>query len=204
LKDIIIEGVDRLGKDSLIQGIQDHFGFFQEIHYQKPKQLNYYFSRENAKDPATAMRETLKAYQRESFVSMFRMLTLPGRHIMNRAHLGEDVYAPRYRKYDGSYVFDLERQFTNDHGSKFADTTLLVLLTTSDFSFIKDDGQSFDFSKKEEEQEDFKRAFNKSTIKNKLMIDVSLNGSYKSKLAILADVIDAYMLTSPNLQYLQM
>lgn len=187
LKDIIIEGVDRMGKSSLIDGLMNTLGFFQVIHYEKPKVLGIHYSdaieKINREDPSAHMdppaldwdarQSAQKAYQVESFWHMLRMLSQPGRYIMDRAHLGEFVYAPRYRKYSGDYVFDLERQFTNDQNSKFADTTLLVLLTTSDFSFIQDDGLSFDFSKKEEEQEDFKRAFSKSTIKNKLMIDVA-------------------------------
>jgi len=206
MKDIIIEGVDRLGKDSLIQGIQDELGFFQVVHYQKPNPLAIYYQqalqRIIADDPNAGMdlpgvdwdcnQHALKRYQRESFTHMFRLLSQPGRHIMNRAHLGECVYAPRYRGYGGDYVFDLERTFTNDCGSMFTETTLLVLLTTSDFSFIKDDGLSFDFGKKEEEQEDFKRAFVKSTIKKKLMIDVSHGGAYRKKEDILAAVIAAY------------
>lgn len=193
LKDIIIDGVDRLGKDSLIDGILNQLGFFQEVHYQKPKRLNYYFNREYARNSEVAEIETLRHYQLESFVHMFRMMSLPGRHIMNRTHLGEYVYAPRYRKYGGDYVFDLERQFTNDHNSKFADTTLLVLLTTSDFSFIQDDGLSFDFNKKEEEQEDFKKAFTKSTIKNKIMVDVANGlGGYRNRDLILEEVLVAY------------
>lgn len=199
LKDVIVEGCDRLGKDSLIQGIQHKLGFFQEIHYQKPKLLDLYVSEFYTKNPLADLsdkaekRFCLQRYQIESFWNMFRLLSQPGKFIMNRAHLGEYVYSPRYRNYSGDYVFDLERQFTNDQNSKFTETTLLVLLTTSDFSFVQDDGLSFDFSKKEEEQDDFKKAFNKSTIKNKILIDVSNgNGFYRDAGNILKEVTDAY------------
>lgn len=195
LKDIIVESVDRLGKNTLIDGVLNALGFFQEIHYQKPRVLELYLKQEDVDESGAkkAVNHAQKRYQIESFYNMFRMLSNPGRFIMNRAHLGEHVYAPRYRNYSGDYVFDLERQFTNDHGSSFTKTTLLVLLTTSDFGFIQDDGLSFDFDKKEEEQEDFKRAFAKSTIENKLLIDVSNGaGGYRSKEDILAEVVSAY------------
>jgi hypothetical protein len=66
----------------------------------------------------------------------------------------------------------------------------LVLLITSDFGFIQDDGKSFDFNKKEEEQARFIKAFNESTIKDKVLVDVSNgNGSYKSPDQILAEVL---------------
>jgi uncharacterized protein related to proFAR isomerase len=70
------------------------------------------------------------------------------------------------------------------------ENTLLVLLTTSDWSFIQDDGESFDFSKKEEEQADFVKAFNKSSLPNKLLIDVSENGTYKPASHILHEVLN--------------
>jgi hypothetical protein len=69
-------------------------------------------------------------------------------------------------------VFDLERKFTHDHGSKFANNTLLVLLQSSNFDFIQDDGLSYDFSQKEAEQNDFIRAFERSEIVHKILIDV--------------------------------
>lgn len=194
MKDILIEGVDRLGKDSLIVGIQHELGFFQEVHYQKPRLLDSYVKL--AVEHGTNPDQEAMAYQRYqdmSFRHMFNMLSMAGRHIMNRAHLGEAVYAHRYRRYDGNYVFELEKKFYFDFGSKFADRSLLVLLTTSDFSFIKDDGLSFDFNKKEEEQADFIKAFNKSIIKNKLLIDVSNGkGGYRPKADIVQEVLDAF------------
>jgi hypothetical protein len=40
LKDIyIIEGLDRLGKSTLIKNIQHRFGFYQVIHFGKPEIL---------------------------------------------------------------------------------------------------------------------------------------------------------------------
>lgn len=178
LENIIIEGVDRLGKGTLIAGLKNALGYFNVIHYQKPEKLECY-------------NNNLKYYQHESFHQMFNMLDV-GRLILDRAHLGEAVYSHRYRDYDGDYVFQMELDGTND-GLIFASNTLLVLLTTSDFSFIQDDGLSHDFTKKEEEQEDFKRAFEKSSIKNKLLIDISNgNGGYKPASEILSLVINAF------------
>ncbi len=35
------------------------------------------------------------------------------RHIISdRAHLGEYVYAEKYRGYDGAYIFDLEKEYS--------------------------------------------------------------------------------------------
>ena len=44
MKSIIFEGVDRLGKDTLIQGVKNRLGYFQTIHYQKPELLDFYLT----------------------------------------------------------------------------------------------------------------------------------------------------------------
>lgn len=200
IKSIAVEGVDRLGKDTLIRGILNRLGYLQQIHYQKPELLDFYLNKARKdlgrpdEDLSSEVKKfALHEYQANSFVQMFHMLSSESKFIMNRAHLGEFVYAPRYRQYDGSYVFDLEKRFVNDLGSKFHETTLLVLLHTSDFSFIADDGLSFDFEKKEEEQNDFIRAFERSIIKHKLMIDVNCNGKFVDQDRVLDAVVDAYL-----------
>ena len=124
IQNIIVEGVDRLGKSSLINGLQNKLGFHQVVHYQKPELLDIYNVSNNKND-------ALKMYQAKCFNNMFHMLSSGGNFILDRAHLGEFVYSPRYREYDGSYVFELENKFKNDLGSKFADNTLLILFPYS-------------------------------------------------------------------------
>lgn len=171
---IIIEGIDRLGKDTLIKSIINTYGYHQVLHYQKPERLDVYNG-------------DLFKYQRQSFITMFEMLNSNiGNLILNRAHLGETVYAPRYRKYDGSYVFELEQRI----GWPAVNQTRLVLLYTSDFSFITDDGASFDFSAKEQEQAEFKQAFFRSSFKNKVLVDVSNGaGGFKSKEQVFGEAL---------------
>src|SRR6266496_2678008 len=100
----LIEGLDRLGKDTLIAGIQHRRGYHQVLHYSKPLRLDCYSS---ANGFAAERR-----YQEASFRTLFQFL----RHvdapiICNRAHLGECVYAPLYRGYSGGYVFEIESDF---------------------------------------------------------------------------------------------
>lgn len=197
-RNIIIEGVDRIGKSSLIDGIQDTLGFFQELHYQKPKVLNFYVKQaEQAQLGLTGdalKRYALKEYQVASFMQMFHAISSKGRYLMNRSHLGEFVYAPRYRQYDGSYVFDLETHFQEQSGSDFAKTTMLVLLHSSDIGFITEDGNSLGgLDKRDAEQNDFIRAFERSIIVYKIMVDVcDGQGGFAPKEAILKAVLDAW------------
>lgn len=199
---VIVEGIDRLGKDTLIEGIQNRLGFFQVIHYQKPKLLDHFVEAAQYKlweqgtpflernDPVVKA-EALKQYQYNSFIEMFKLMQNNTRIICNRAHLGETVYAKRYRGYSGNYVFDLERIFSYQNNENGLSKVLLVLLHTSDFSFITDDGLSLDVTKREEEQNDFKAAYSQSSIPNKIMIDVSnYSGGFISKDFILGAVLN--------------
>ena len=96
---------------------------------------------------------------------------------MNRAHLGEYVYSPIYRKYDGDWIFDLEKSFFNN--SEFYQSKIkLFVFYDSDNSnlHLREDGKSL--SNKNEENLDkervrFLQAFEKSMITNKRMFDLS-------------------------------
>ena len=187
----MIEGIDRIGKGTLIGNLQRILGYHLVIHYEKPKLLDYYqytISSRNLDFTDTQINQTaLREYQYHSFVNMFKLFTSNVPVICDRAHLGEIVYSPRYRGYSGEYVIELESTARELHNYQ---EPKLVLLTTSDFSMIQDDGMSFDFSKKEEEQADFIAAFERSTIRDKILIDVADgNGGFKDADFIARQVI---------------
>lgn len=169
----LIEGVDRMGKSTLIRGLLEELGYHLVVHYDKPKVLSAYA---DLPDP-------LFRYQWELYNEMFRIIEAKTKVIFDRAHLGEMVYAPMYRKYDVGYIRMLEMD-------ALTDSARLVLLTTSDFSFIQDDGLSINFAKKEEEQARFIKAFEVSSITDKVLVDVSNGkGGYKTARAILNEVL---------------
>jgi thymidylate kinase len=183
----IIEGLDRLGKSTLVSSIQNELGFFQSIHFGKPQKLKFY----ETKDPDGFVSDGKSAYfyQRASFDNMFRILNSTARVIFDRAHLGECVYSPIYRNYSGNYVYDLER----DHGMASNETTKLILLV-EDLSISEhfvDDGLSFDISKRQQEQDLFEEAFYKSIIANKQLICVTdpETGQFRSKEDILKEAL---------------
>lgn len=205
----LIDGIDRLGKSSLIQRINDDLGYHLSIHYDKPPVLDTYYQMalalkeagqgDHDRHPQDGYTDDLLnltnenlakfLYQEELNDNMFRLLTtekLP--LIFDRTHLGEMVYAPLYRGYDGNYIYDIERRFlskmTNENDVR------LILLTTSNFDMLVDDGLGFDFSKKEEEQKRFVDAFNKSNIKNKVIVDVhNGQGGYKTYVEVFEEAI---------------
>lgn len=173
LKNIIIDGVDRLGKGTLIAGLQQQLGFFQTVHYQKPLALEKYGY-------------ALETYQRASFNKMFSMLDQGGM-LLDRGHLGEAIYAPRYRGYSGSYVFDMEQQHP-----EALDNTLLILLTASNWDPIVDDGASFNFDAKAAEQLDFFKAWETSKFKYKMLVDVTCEAGFVPPDLICTSVASAY------------
>ena len=190
IRKFLIEGLDRTGKDSLIAGIKNKRGFHQVLHFSKPEKLDLYayWPYETPGDGGTNPR-ALEDYQSDSFRNMFNMLREPNSKIIcNRAHLGECVYAPLYRGYDGDYVFDLEDWYD---ASTLPDTRLILL--TEDFSVSKhfvDDGESFDITKREKEQELFLAAFEKSSIADKRIVSVTAKaGNFRSRGEILNDVL---------------
>ena len=173
----IIEGLDFLGKSTLIEGILNRVGYHEVIHYQKPKKLACYNG-------------DYLEYQRASFRTMFQLLNSNANIVMDRGHLGEMVYAPIYRGYDGDYVIELERVYRAD---MMQDVRLVLL--TEDFSVSKhfiDDGESLGgVEKREQEQELFLKAFNQSTFKDKRIVCVTDQGmgGFRPKEQILEEVL---------------
>lgn len=155
---IIIEGIDRLGKSTLINNILKHYGPHPIIHCSSPPK--------GIADPAK--------YQEEYFTKCFKMLNQPIDVIFDRCHLGEYIYGPLYRKTDPNFIFKIESYYPIA-----CEDTILVLLYTDDFTIMEDDGLSFDFDAREKEQALFIEAFNKSKIINKIKIKVNENGTYR-------------------------
>ena len=183
-----IEGLDRLGKSTLIEGIINALGYYEVIHFSKPKKLAAYA---NAAPVAGVPASSLQAYhyQQESFRNSMILAHSGGRIIFDRWHLGEAVYSPMYRFYNGDYVFDFER----NHNLDACDIRLILL--TEDFSVSRhfvDDGQSLGtINDRAEEQDRFVAAFNRSIIRDKRIVcvtDPSLGG-FKPKDWILAEVL---------------
>lgn len=152
---IIIEGIDGVGKTLLIREIQKIFGYSTVLKYDKP---------------VSSLRFSQKDYQEYSFILGFKRIAMeterkfPERLIFDRFHLGEYVYAPLYRGYSGDYVFQIEAQMLERYPNLKCGC-FMVLLTANNFEILKDDGQSFDRSKVEEEQKMFQKAFDVSWLR---------------------------------------
>ena len=168
-KFIIIEGTDNVGKDTqqnlIIEKMSDHV--FHKLHYSSL--------------PFKDDKEKHANYSKELYETMFQLMMkskiaskkgdLDINLIFNRSHLGETVYSPLYRGYSGDYVFDIEKKFTKI----LREDLYLITLVNDPHTILKrDDGKSF-YGNEEEvkaEVDGFSRAHRKSTIKNKLLVNV--------------------------------
>lgn len=184
-----IEGLDRLGKSSLIQSIRNELGYFEVIHFQKPQVLRAYELTKPEHLPAIK-NLPLYHYQAESFRNSMLIAKSGARVIFDRWHLGEIVYSPLYRGYSGDYVFEQERVAQLD-----ACNNIKLILLVEDFfksTHFVDDGQSLGAAvNRPMEQQAFINAFNKSIIKNKKIISVTdpVTGKFKHKDDILAEAL---------------
>lgn len=184
-----IEGIDRLGKSTVIQGIRQKLGYYEVVHFSKPERLEAY-----ANAPTGRLLDADKAqlyhYQHESFLNSMLMAKSGARLIFDRWHLGECVYAPLYRGYPGDYVFDLEVSTgVADRG----DIRLVLLTEDMDISMhFVDDQQSLGaVENRRREQEMFISAFERSKIRDKRVVCVTDPGlgGFKPKEWILQEVL---------------
>ena len=184
-----IDGLDRLGKSTLIDGIRNELGYFEVIHFQKPQVLKAY-ELTKSEHPPVPKNMPLYHYQAESFRNSMLIAKSGARVIFDRWHLGEAVYAPLYRGYSGDFVFDQERQARLD----LCENIKLILLTEDFFksTHFVDDGKSLGAAvNRPMEQHAFVNAFNKSIVKNKKIICVTdpNTGKFKHKDDILAEAL---------------
>jgi thymidylate kinase len=168
-KFIILEGLDNVGKDTqqdlIIKNMSSHV--FHKLHYSSL--------------PFKDDKDKHATYSKKLYETMFQLMmksklaNKPGdldiNLIFNRSHLGEAVYSPLYRGYSGDYVFDIEKKFTK----VLREDLYLITLVNDPHTILKrDDGKSF-YGNEEEvkaEIDGFTRAHRKSTIKNKLFVNV--------------------------------
>lgn len=165
---IIIEGADALGKDTQIALIEKEF--------EKRSKAVHIVHYSNIKLDSN---DDIKIASQIRYREMFKLMSVvPNENvlILNRSHIGEAVYSPMYRNYNGDFVFDFEKDYVNHNNPV---TKLIVFTDTPEAVIERDkkrgDGLSFslDVDKKRQEIEAFERAYNMSCLDKKL---IHLNG----------------------------
>lgn len=162
-KFILIEGLDRVGKDTQIELIMKKLNniVFHKIHYSSlPFKDNI---------------EKHIAYSNQMYDEMFKLMKSAKQNninlIFNRSHLGESVYSSLYRNYSGDYVFDIENHYVNELRENLY---LITMVNDPHIIWDRNDGLSPHRSESDikTEVDLFKRAHRLSKIKNKLYLNV--------------------------------
>ena len=186
MKLLIIEGLDRCGKNTLIHNLTSQAENYVVRHWGTAKGTNDYEKRDHQ------YQFFKKEFQLASDRNKFEMpdATRYPRDlwIWNRAHLGEFVYGDLYRNTKPKdWVMRMEQDFSFDIDPS---VYLLFLYAPPEFLCKNDDGLSFtaDVSKKELELLKFHSAFSESKIMNKKSIAVSDGETYRSAQDIFQEV----------------
>jgi hypothetical protein len=179
MKHLIIEGPDRVGKDTLIKNLTSYFSNIAIRHFRSPK----------GNDDSEKRKYQHKSFREEYVnISSFNGMNFD-LCIWNRGHLGEFVYGNLYRKTDPEeWVLDQESLYID----RDSQTYLLLLTASPEFLASKDDGKSFSStaSARKQEIESFREACNKSKIPHFLEIKVENDGIYLTPEDITQQVIN--------------
>lgn len=161
---IIFESTDAMGKDTQIALL--------ERELEKRGKAVHILHYSNIRLDSNSQIETASKIRYREMFNVMKNITDPNVFIFNRAHLGETVYSPLYRNYNGDYVFDYEKEYLNQQHPK---TFLIVFTDDVDNVIARDiarnDGKSFtlDKDKKQKEIELFEQAYEKSSLCKKLV-----------------------------------
>lgn len=161
-KFIVVEGMDRCGKDTLIKGLRKLI--------QNPRILDHHST---SPPKGVDALEWSRIYY-WSILYLSRALQVLGWDVIaNRCHIGETVYGPIYRQTDPEFIWEQEKDYLD------LDNTWLIVVVDNGLSLMRrDDGLSNESSITEFNQvrDAFTSSFHKSAIKNKILINISDDG----------------------------
>ena len=203
---IIIEGIDHCGKDTLIELLMQ-IAPGRVHHCGKPLFFQNFVPDKKAIDQCEEyeINDAYFEYQRRYFIDLFRSMVLPQEisdtdfrkqnfnTYFNRFHLGEYVYGRLYRDYtvdQMEYVFRIEEQYIGDNWKYIKDWTKLILLAMHHPENREHDKEAFSNSNGKLEQQLFFQAFNKSKLTKGIIFVDTPDGKWKPKYDILNEVLD--------------
>lgn len=161
---LILEAPDNCGKSTQVEKII-HLFHDKSIH-----QLHYSFIK------GFSEKEDIQSYSCKLYSDMFQLLYSNYKDmdfILDRSHIGEMVYGPLYRKYNGDYVILIEN-YWKDYKDFWNEIYLITFIDNPSNIIEREDGKSLSikYDMKIKEIDNFIKAHNKSLIKNKLIINI--------------------------------
>lgn len=176
---LIIEGLDRCGKSTLVEHLRKRY-------FTSPNILVHHSS-----SPPKV--ENPNGWELKHYESLFRTSQLLVEDyfydvIFDRFHLGAAVYGAKYRNVYPSDVYELDNHYLNGY-----DNAALILLTDEPEAIAaRDDGDSLESSLEEynETRAAFIEAYSMSACMNKLHISVSRNGGFVNTIPTVTKFLD--------------
>jgi len=191
MKHLVIEGGDNLGKDTLINGIREHFKPHNwiERHFGKPSK---------GMSPKETLDFQFDVFYKEMLFRDYLRDDIDGDDwgyydnilLWNRSHLGEYVYSQMFR---GITKREIKEKIKLFEQRNISSQMYLITLTASPRFFLsKEDGDSFsqNLEQKTRELELFKEAHNLSIIPHKKLVKVDFEYQFRDKNKILESVIN--------------
>lgn len=188
MKIVIIEGTDNVGKDTVIMQLLSKFPVTKVMHCEKPKAST---PKEQASEQLVSFMKLAQENIADNVRGNIDCI------IHNRSWYGEYVYGCMYRQNEPTHVVDmihgLEKHLLRNIDEK--DIVYITLLSNSaEFLVRNDDGLSLSNAKVEkivEETKRFEEIHKLSLLKNKHIIYVNDGESFRTKEAIMDDIMAA-------------
>jgi len=190
MKHIIICGIDRCGKNSLIKGICDHYNYngVHIRHFDKPPKtltsVQAFEFQKNTFSKEGNFIECISNLEKDQYYYHENVL------IWNRSPYGEYVYGQMFRKLEKKVIIKYIRTYDNFY--LYHDNTYFIMLTADpEFCLKQEDGNSFSktIEQKTKEISLFNEVFELSSL-NKLKIKVNDGDNYISKETILNNTLN--------------
>lgn len=164
---IIVEGPERVGKTTLIRALRENF----VAHRPDKPTLVIGSAAIDRERPLQSFHASYRYY--DEVIALLLSRSDEFHFLLDRFHLGEYVYAYKYRNYSGDYVFNLERNWVEAIPEEvFKDTKLIVLSNNYRALMMREDGKSLTntLDAKVEEIEAFHRGYHRSKL-HKFLLD---------------------------------
>jgi len=166
---ILVEGLDNVGKTTLIKNINTKF-FSSPVHILKYD--GELIDKTNLTEIKLSKQLAMSKYF-EMFYILQKCYSLNLNVIVDRTHLGDHVYAPLYRGYFADYIPALEQNIKCNYPDFFNNLILIYLSDTIENVLKRDDNLTFsiDLQQKLKEKEAFNYIISASLIPNKIFIN---------------------------------
>lgn len=176
---LIIEGMDRCGKSTLVEHLRKRY-------FTSPNILVHHSS----SPPATPNPNSWELKHYASLFQTARDLVKFGQYniIFDRFHLGAAVYGEKYRGANPADIYELDSRYLFG----FQQAALILLTDDPEAIAARDDGDSLEKSLGEYQEtlSAFVEAYNMSTCLNKLHINVSGNGGFVNTIPTVTKFLD--------------